>query len=174
MMKPADAWTSSVFITGAGTYKSSSASSLMISFEEPDLGFPGRSTGQWQSRQSRRQSPHRGLVSSHFFLRRLHMRQPVCTRRILAFGTSPLRDSSPVPGAFRGRHGKLRRTQRAHGKFPSHACLICAQRWQTGRLSAPILENVDKPRLRSLTERSGHYRRDRGEGEYFCKAKLRG
>lgn len=99
-----------------------------------------RSGGQAQSRHRRRQSPQRGLISSHFFLRRLHMRHPVWTRRMRALGTSPFCDSAPSLALteLRGRHGRLRRTQRAQGKLPSQACLIWAQRWQTGRLSEPI------------------------------------
>lgn len=123
---------------------SSFDSSLMASstLPGPGLDLAWRSGGQAQSRHSRRQSPHRGFVSSHFFLRRLHMMQPVCTLRILALGISPTWASSPVPTAFRGRHGRLRRRHLAHGKLPSQACLICAQRWQTGRLSEPILNTV--------------------------------
>ena len=40
--------------------------------------------------------------------------------------------------ASRGRHGRLSRVHREHGRRPSQACLIWAQRWQTGRLSAPM------------------------------------
>lgn len=137
-----DGWLA-IFDVGTGAMMPFSplTSSLIPSSAEPEpvFDFACRSGGQAQSRHKRRQSPQRGLVSSHFFLRRLHMRQPVWTRLILALGTSPFGTSSVVPAAFRGRHGRLRRTHRAHGKLPSQACLICAQRWHTGRLSEPIL-----------------------------------
>ena len=41
---------------------------------------------------------------------------------------------------LRDRHGRLRRVQREQGMLPSHACLIWAQRWQTGRRSVVILD----------------------------------
>lgn len=99
-----------------------------------------RSGGQWQSKQRRRQSPHLGLTSSHFFFRCLHIRHPVWTRRILALGawaeaSGRLKGGEAVSGEFLDRHGKLRRVQREQGMLPSQACLICAQRWQTGRRS---------------------------------------
>ena len=40
---------------------------------------------------------------------------------------------------LRDRHGRLRRVQREQGILPSHACLIWAQRWHTGRRSVVIL-----------------------------------
>lgn len=98
----------------------------------------GRSGGQAHSRHRRLQSPHRGFVSSHFFLRRLHMRHPVCTRRIRALGKSPI-GWFKAPLASRGRQGRLRRRHRAHGTLPSQACLIWAQRWHTGRLSETMM-----------------------------------
>lgn len=98
----------------------------------------GRSGGHAHSRHRRLQSPHRGFVSSHFFLRRLHMRHPVCTLRIRALGKSPI-CWFRAPLASRGRHGRLRRRHRAHGTLPSQACLIWAQRWHTGRLSETMM-----------------------------------
>lgn len=98
----------------------------------------GRSGGHAHSRHRRLQSPHRGFVSSHFFLRRLHMRHPVCTLRIRALGKSPICWFN-APLASRGRQGRLRRRHRAHGTLPSQACLIWAQRWHTGRLSATMM-----------------------------------
>ncbi len=118
-----------------------SASCLVVGEGVALLSFV-RSGGQMQSRQRRLQSPHLGFTSSHFFLRRLHMRHPVCTLRMRALGSSPKASSLPEPAAAplesRGRHGRLRRTQRAQGRFPSQACLICAQRWHTGLLSEPM------------------------------------
>lgn len=110
-----------------------------------------RSGGQAQSRHRRLQSPHRGLVSSHFFLRRLHIRQPVCTLRMRALGMSdwPVMRVLVAPLESRGLQGKLRRTHRAHGRLPSQACLIWAQRWQTGRLSEPMAtgHRLDQSRI---------------------------
>jgi hypothetical protein len=127
------------------------------------------SSGQTQSRHNLRQSPQLGLISSHFFFLFLHIRQPVCTLRIRALGScaslSRCRVASPplIVRPFgartvvsRGRHGRLSRVQREQGREPSQACLIWAQRWHTGRLSAPMAVKANRNqslRLRLVVQR---------------------
>ena len=71
-------------------------------------------------------------LSSHFFLRLLHVKQPVCTLRILAFGCGTATWLAPSSFAKPlGRHGRLRRVQRSQGIPPLHRCLMSAHRKQT-------------------------------------------
>lgn len=123
--------------------------------------FP-RSLGQAQSRQSLIQSPHLGLISSHFFLRRLHIKHPVWTRRMRALGISANAPtaSDASSEAPRGRQGKLRRVHRPQGVFPSQACLIWAQRWHTGR-STPMVYGG---------QRRGVFRRSIGLGGLLARS----
>lgn len=147
-----------VGITREPTGSGETAATAVVAVDDTGAGAPtvaaapinfslGRSGGHAHSRHRRLQSPHRGFVSSHFFLRRLHMRHPVCTLRIRALGKSPI-CWFKAPLASRGRQGRLRRRHRAHGTLPSQACLIWAQRWHTGRLSETMMTRTIRSPVR--------------------------
>lgn len=48
----------------------------------------------------------------------------------------------PFEAALRDLQGRVRRTQREHGIWPSQACFILAQRWHTGRRSAVMARGL--------------------------------
>lgn len=75
-------------------------------------------------------------LSSHFFLRALHVKQPVWTLRIFAFGFSSKMLSKSLKiftrgreaTGFLGRQGRLNRVHRSQGMPPLQPCLISAHR----------------------------------------------